>query len=82
MILRHFWSNFSNSSWLGKKLWKIRIRWIKTNFGCRRPSILTDEIKKELEQRILVDNNLNMDDVQRILAYEMDINFSLTYFVK
>lgn len=52
---------------------------LKPNFGGGRPSILTDEIKNELEQRILADNNLNMTDIQRILADEMGINFSLTY---
>ena len=52
---------------------------LKPNFGGGRPSILTDEIKNELEQRILDGENLNMTDVQNILADEMDIHFSLTY---
>ena len=55
---------------------------LKPNFGGGRPSILTDEILNELEQRILVEDDLNMADVQRILAEEMDINFSLTYVCK
>ena len=52
---------------------------MKPNFGGGRPSILTDEVKNELEQRILDGDNLNMTDVQNILANEMDIHFSLTY---
>ena len=52
---------------------------LKPNFGGGRPSILTDEIKNDLEQRILGGGNLNMADVQNILANEMGIEFSLTY---
>ena len=52
---------------------------LKPNFGGGRPSILTYELKNELEQRILDGENLNMTDVQNILADEMDIHFSLTY---
>ena len=52
---------------------------LKPNFGGGRPSILTDEIKEELEQRILDEDNLTMTDVQKILADEMDIHFCLAY---
>lgn len=52
---------------------------LKPNFGGGRPSILTDDIKKELKERILNDNDLNMTDVKRIMETEMDIYFSLTY---
>ena len=65
-------------SW-AKNCEKYGLDGLKPNFGGGRPSILTDEIKNELEQRILEDDNLNMTDVQNILANEMDIHFSLTY---
>lgn len=55
---------------------------LKPNFGGGRPSILTDEIKQQIDERILSDDSLNMTDVQKILADEMDIHFSLTYVCK
>lgn len=58
---------------------KYGLEGLKPNFGGGRLSILTDELKNELEQRILDGNNLSMTDVQKILAEDMDIHFSLTY---
>lgn len=55
---------------------------LKPNFWGGRHSILTDDIKNELEQGMLNDDNLNMADVQDILADEMDIYFTLTYVCK
>ena len=52
---------------------------LKPNFGGGKPSILTNEIKKEIEQRILAEDNMNMTDVKNMLANDMDIHFSLTY---
>ena len=65
-------------SW-AKKCEKYGLEGLKPNFGGGRPSILTDEIKNELEQRILDGENLSMTDVQNILAEDIDIHFSLTY---
>ncbi len=65
-------------SW-AKNCEKYGLDGLKPNFGGGRPSILTDEIKNELEQRILDGENLSMTDVQNILADDMGINFSLTY---
>lgn len=65
-------------SW-AKNCEKYGLDGLKPNFGGGRPSILTDELKNELEQRILDGNNLSMIDVQKILAEDMDIHFSLTY---
>ena len=65
-------------SW-AKNCEKYGLEGLKPNFGGGRPSILTDEIKNELEQRILDGENLSMTDVQNILAEDMDIHFSLTY---
>ena len=65
-------------SW-AKNCEKYGLDGLKPNFGGGRPSILTDELKNELEQRILDGNNLSMTDVQKILAEDMDIHFSLTY---
>ena len=64
-------------SW-AKNCEKYGLDGLKPNFGGGRPSILTDEIKNELEQRILDEKNLSMTDVQKILA-DMGIHFSLTY---
>lgn len=65
-------------SW-AKNCEKYGLEGLKPNFGGGRPSILTDEIKNELEQRILDEKNLSMTDVQNMLAEDMDIHFSLTY---
>ena len=65
-------------SW-AKNCEKYGLEGLKPNFGGGRPSILTDELKNELEQRILDGNNLSMTDVQKILSEDMDIHFSLTY---
>ena len=65
-------------SW-AKNCEKYGLEGLKPNFGGGRPSILTDEIKNELEQRILDGENLSMTDVQNMLAEDMDIHFSLTY---
>ena len=65
-------------SW-AKNCEKYGLDGLKPNFGGGRPSILTDGLKNELEQRILDGNNLSMTDVQKILAEDMDIHFSLTY---
>ena len=65
-------------SW-AKNCEKYGLDGLKPNFGGGRPSILTDELKNELEQRILDGNNLSRTDVQKILAEDMDIHFSLTY---
>ena len=65
-------------SW-AKNCEKYGLEGLKPKFGGGRPSILTDEVKKELEERLLAEDNLNMTDVKNILADEMDINFSLTY---
>ena len=65
-------------SW-AKNCEKYGLDGLKPNFGGGRPSILTDELKNELEQRILDGNNLSMTDVQKILAEDMNIHFSLTY---
>ena len=48
---------------------------LKPNFGGGRPSILIEDIKKEIKERILAENNLNMTDVKNILANEKDIHF-------
>ena len=65
-------------SW-AKNCEKYGLEDLKPNFEGGRPSILTDELKNELEQRILDGENLSMTDVQNILAEDMDIHFSLTY---
>ena len=68
-------------SW-AKTCEKYGLEGLKPNFGGGRPSILTDEIKQKIDERILSDDSLNMTDVQKILADEMDIHFSLTYVCK
>ena len=65
-------------SW-AKNCEKYGLEGLKPNFGGGRPSILTDEIKNELEHRILDGENLSMTDVQNILSEDMGIHFSLTY---